>query len=271
MLVQRERFDVGDDLVLELFVFALLGGGQGIVLKLELDILFLQSTQFLVGIGDAVECFENLRLQFRFHRGERDVVFEVILVEIWLRNRRLHIAFDHFSGFRLGFAENKTINFRKPLALRAGISCFKINNVAQQNLAFVQLIAPDNDRLKGQRIFAQTGDHRLAAGLYALGNRDFAFAGQEFDGTHLAQIHAHRIISAVGRLCTLGFRGNSGALGFDEFAALFLIIRLGGDGWLSGFRLYLFLLDDIDAHFVEHRINIFDLVGGDFLGRQNFV
>ena len=43
------------------------------------------------------------------------------------------------------------------------------------------------------------GDHRLAAGLDALGDGDFAFARKQLNLPHLAQIHAHRIIGAVRR------------------------------------------------------------------------
>jgi hypothetical protein len=66
--------------------------------------------------------------------------------------------------------------------------------------AFVQLVAPDDDRLEGQRALAQAGDHRLAAGLDALGDGDFALARQQLHRAHLAQVHAHRIVGAVGRL-----------------------------------------------------------------------
>jgi hypothetical protein len=45
------------------------------------------------------------------------------------------------------------------------------------------------------------GDHRLAAGLDALGDGDLALARQQLHRAHLAQIHAHRIVGAVGRRC----------------------------------------------------------------------
>ena len=86
------------------------------------------------------------------------------------------------------------------LGVRALIGGFEIDDVAEQNLAFVQLVAPDDDGLEGERAFAQPGDHRLAAGLDALGDGDLALARQKLDGAHLAQIHAHRIVGALGRL-----------------------------------------------------------------------
>ena len=44
------------------------------------------------------------------------------------------------------------------------------------------------------------GDHGLAAGLDALGDGDFALAREKLDRAHLAQIHAHGIVGAVGGL-----------------------------------------------------------------------
>src|SRR5699024_12465660 len=40
----------------------------------------------------------------------------------------------------------------------------------------------------------------LAAGLDALGDRDLALAREQFDGAHLAQIHAHGIVGALAGL-----------------------------------------------------------------------
>ena len=40
---------------------------------------------------------------------------------------------------------------------------------------------------------------RLAA-LDALGELDFAFAGEQRNGAHLAQIHAHRIVGLVAEI-----------------------------------------------------------------------
>src|SRR5262249_45531742 len=51
---------------------------------------------------------------------------------------------------------------------------------------------------------AQAGDHRFAAGLDTFGDRDLALARQQLHRAHFAQIHAHRIIRALGRLLGLG-------------------------------------------------------------------
>ena len=95
--------------------------------------------------------------------------------------------------------------------------------------AFVELVAPDDDGLEGQRAFAQARDHRLAAGLDALGDGDFALARQQLDRAHLAQIHAHRIVGAVGRLL-LGGRGGDGRAGLlGKLVGVFLGVG-GGIG-----------------------------------------
>ncbi len=66
------------------------------------------------------------------------------------------------------------------------------------------------------------GDHRLAAGLDALGDGDFALARQQLDRAHLAQIHAHGIVGAVGGLGRA--RGDGGrARALDDLAALGLL------------------------------------------------
>ena len=95
--------------------------------------------------------------------------------------------------------------------------------------AFDELVTPDDDGLEGQRAFAQARDHRLAAGLDALGDRDFALAGQKLDRAHLAQVHAHRVVRAVGRLLggSLAHRDRMALGGLDEVTAVgFLLLGL---------------------------------------------
>ena len=74
------------------------------------------------------------------------------------------------------------------------------------------------------------GDHRFAAGLDALGDGDFALARQKLDRAHLAQIHAHGIVGAVGRLLLGGRRGNGRAGLLGKLVGVFLGVgrrRLG--------------------------------------------
>src|SRR5262249_16318697 len=58
-----------------------------------------------------------------------------------------------------------------------------------------------------------------APGFDALGDGDLALAGQKLDRAHFAQIHAHRIIRALGRLLGLGL-GRDLLLDLGQFAAL---------------------------------------------------
>src|SRR5580704_4631560 len=155
---------------------------------------------------------------------------------------------------------------RDLLGVGARIGRFEIDDVAQEDFAFVQFVAPDDDGLEGQRAFAQPRDHRLAAGLDALGDGDFALAREQLHRAHFAQIHADRIVGALGRLLGFGF-GRRLRRDFDELAGLTLFLL----------RLVLFLLvglgllglDDVDAHLVHDGEHVLDLLGGDLLGRHH--
>ena len=76
-------------------------------------------------------------------------------------------------------------------------SGIKVDDVAQQNVFAQKFVAPDGDRLEGQRAFTQARDHRVAASLDPFGDRNLAFTAQQFNRSHFAQIHADGIIGAV--------------------------------------------------------------------------
>ena len=152
------------------------------------------------------------------------------------------------------------------LGVGAGIGRFEIDDVAKEDLSLVEFVAPDDDGLEGQRAFAQARDHRLAAGLDALGDGDFALARQQFDRAHLAQIHADGIVGALAGLGLLDF-GDGLLRDLDQFVV----------GLVLGLFLVLFLavgvlgLGDVDAHVGEHRHDVLDLLGRGGVGRQHFV
>ena len=144
-----------------------------------------------------------------------------------------------------------------------------------RTLASFELVAPDDDRLEGQRALAEPRDHRLAAGLDALGDRDLTLAGEQLDRAHLAQIHPHRIVGALGRLqVALGLDRQGLARGVDHVAALGLLLVaaavLAGRALLAG-RFRVLVVDDVDALLAELAEHVLDLLRGKFLGRQNFV
>src|SRR5260370_7273385 len=53
---------------------------------------------------------------------------------------------------------------RHALGVRARIGGFQIDDVAQEHLAVVEFVAPDDDGLEGERALPQTANHRPPAG-----------------------------------------------------------------------------------------------------------
>ena len=264
VVVERQALHVDDDFIAQLVVGLLLLLGAGFAGHLLLELLVLLLAQLLVGAGDAVEGFQNLRLQLGFHGCQRQRVFVVVLIVELAFGRRFTALFGRRFG---GLPVNK--NGRRLLCLRAFIGRFEIDDIAEQNLAFVQLVAPDDDGLEGEGTFAQAGDHRFAAGLDALGDGDFALARQKLHRAHLAQVHAHWIVGALGRLGTGGGRRDGGLRGNRPAAALILVGLVGASG-LLGFLAF-FRVDDVDAHVGQHRHRVFDLLGGHLLRRKHGV
>jgi hypothetical protein len=167
------------------------------------------------------------------------------------RHHRLAVGADHRDWHRLG--------------VRSRIGRLEVDDVAQENLSLVELVAPDDDGLEGERALAQPGDHRLAAGLDALGDGDLAFAREQLARAHLAQIHAHRVVGALARFLGLGF-GRDLLPDLDHLAALGLGLFL----WLVSLRLLARLLglDHVDAHLAEHGEHVLELLGADLFRQR---
>ena len=271
------------------------------MLQLVLDVLVLQAAQPLVGVGNVVEGLHHLGLELGLDGGERERVLHIVVVEIAFGRRRLGaLAFLAVGalGRRLerGRARGRgrrRRRLRQPgagnrrragrrhdrlavgadhrrrhgLGVGAGIGRFEVDDVAQEDLALVELVAPDDDGLEGERALAQAGDHRFAAGLDALGDRDLALAREQLHRAHFAQIHAHRIVGALGRLLGLGL-GRDLLLDFDQLAALALGLLVGLLGLLLALFARLLGLDHVDAHLAEHRQNVFDLLGIDLFRQR---
>src|SRR3954453_12743490 len=156
---------------------------------------------------------------------------------------------------------------RHGLGVRAGIGRFEVDDVPQEHLSLVELVAPDDDGLERERALAQARDHRLAAGLDALGDGDLAFARQQLHRAHFAQIHAHGVVGTLGRLLGLGL-GRDLLLDFDQIAAFALGLLVGLLALLLAFLGRFLGFDDVDAHLAEHGENVLDLLGIDLLGGQ---
>ena len=287
-LVEPQRLHLGDDLFLELLVFALLRRRQRGVLQAEFDVLLLQAAQPLEGVGDVVEGLDHFRLELGLDGGERQRILHVVFVvvafggglgrilrsspsaspgalngvacggavgrrgrlhDLQMRRARHRRADSLRHRLAVGADDHRRLHL---LGIGTGVGRFEIDDVAQENFAFVEFVAPDDDGLEGQRAFAQARDHRLAAGLDALGDGDFALARQQLDRTHLAQIHAHRIVGALGRLFLLG-GGERLLLGLDDLAAgVVVIVVVGFVGGLLGLAVFcigVLGLDHVDAHF----------------------
>src|SRR5262249_56204968 len=100
--------------------------------------------------------------------------------------------------------------------------------------------------------------------LDALGDRDLALARQKLHRAHFAQVHAHRIIRALGRLLGLGL-GRDLLLNFDQFAALALGLFVGLLARLLSLFAWLLGLADLHSHLAEHGEHVLDLLGIDLL------
>src|SRR5215813_10768678 len=172
------------------------------------------------------------------------------------RHDRLAVGADHRRRHRFGVGP--------------GIGRFEVDDVAQEHLSLVELVAPNDDGLEGERALAQPGDHRFAAGLDALGDGDLALAREQLHRAHFAQIHAHRIIRALGRLLGLGL-GRDLLLDLDQLAALALGLLVGLLARLLAPFARLLGLDHVDAHLAEHGEHVLDLLGIDLLRGQHRV
>ena len=268
-----------------------------------------RAAQALERVRDRVEGLDHLRLELGLDGGERKRILHVVFVVIALgrglarilllavpgggitrrlewrggrrrrgRRRRLHDLEMRCAGNRradglrnrlaIGTDDHRHLHL---LGVGTGVGRLKVDDVAEEDFSFVELVAPDDDGLEGQRAFAEARDHRFAAGLDALGNGDFAFAREQLDRAHLAQVHAHGVVGAFGRLFLFGGRQRL-RLGLDDFRAGILVVVVGFLGRLFAvFGIGVFGLDHVDAHLIEHRVDVLDLVGGHFARGHDFV
>jgi hypothetical protein len=273
VVVQVQRVDHLHDLGAQGLVFLLVRRTEGAVLvecRRHAGVLHLGELGEIG--GDGVEGFEHARLERCLHRGQRHVggVFVLVLViilgdgvPVGVQLGALVLGLVRLLGLvgGLGFDDRGSVGGLLVKLIAEG--GFQVDDVAQQNFLFQKLVTPDGDGLEGQRAFAQPRDHGVAAGLDALGDGDLALAGQQFDTAHLAQVHAHRVVCPVELFRPRAAHGHvAPAHGGHLGRGGFLVLAVGD------FLAFLFL-GDLDAHFVQHRHDILDLVGTDLVGRQH--
>ncbi len=98
--------------------------------------------------------------------------------------------------------------------------------------------------MEGDRRLAQTHDHHVASGFDPLGDGDFTFAAEQFDRTHFAQIHAHRIVRAFSGCGLFGSRlGRSLAVLFGVGRDFLDLVR-----FFSGSLGIFVAFDDLHTH-----------------------
>ena len=267
--VELDALDLGGQLLAELLILLLVarriigaGAERG-------EARLLQLGEFLVERGDRRELLERGRLQRLFHLGEG----KGVILFLFLDRARIaplgHVVFlvgdDLFLGLFV-FLDRRTGVLLADLVVAAFFALgdlvgrralrqhrLEIEDLAQLHRAFVEVVRPFDDRVEGDRAFAQAPDHDVAAGLDALGDGDFALAAEQFDRAHLAQIHAHRIVGAVDRFL-LDRRGRARPAVVERID-LFLVGLLG----LRVLVVAIVILDDIDAHLRQLGHDVLDL------------
>jgi hypothetical protein len=256
--------DLGAELLVDLLV---LPGEAAILVQRGRDALVLHFGKVDVILRDAVERFQDAGLQRRFHGREAHVGLVVLVVVVILGDGvavrvQFRLVLGLLGGFGVGIGDGRHHRFVVVLAHATAEGGVEVDDVAQQDVLVEKFVAPDGDRLEGQRAFAKARDHRVASGLDPLGDGDLALAAQQFDRPHLAQVHAHRVVGAVELLGLGRGDGHLAAGGrFDHLGrALLLAVILG-----------FLVLDDVDAHFAEHRHHVLDLLGADLIGRKDGV
>ncbi len=95
--------------------------------------------------------------------------------------------------------------------------------------------------------------HDLANALFnALGDFDFAFPRQKFDGAHFAHVHAYRVSCTV----LFSFDGCKGGGGFGRCDLVGGTFAAGNQQGVRIGRCFI----NIDAHVVDHLDDVFNLI-----------
>jgi len=129
-----------------------------------------------------------------------------------------------------------------------------VDQFVDAQLVLFDLRCHVEDLLDGERARRNGLHHMAQTFLDALGDFDFALAGEQVDRAHFAHVHAHRIGGAAEFRIDRGQR----LLGFGHH--VFVCDGGGGSLHQQGFGIRR-LVVDLDAHIVDHADHAFDLVG----------
>jgi len=118
----------------------------------------------------------------------------------------------------------------------------------------VQLVVVQN-HLHDRRQQAQRGLDLAQTFLDALGDGDFALAGQQLHRAHLAHVHAYR----VGGAAAFGVQRSQRGGRFLGGGLIDLAVARGLAGQQQGFGIRGHFMDG-NAHAVDHADDVFDLL-----------
>ena len=129
-------------------------------------------------------------------------------------------------------------------------------HVGQTGLAVAHPLVFAEDERGGLRETGEGGIDLLEAFLDALGDGDFAFPGEQFDGAHFTHVHAHRI----GGAAEFAVHRDQGLSGFLGGSLVGFVDGVVVQQQFVGFRGH---FPDGDPHVVDHVDDVFDLIGID--------
>ena len=208
--VELDAFDFGGELFRKRFVFLFLGAGKNLALGHQVDALLLELFELAEEVGDTREAFDGIRLERGFHLSKgHGVVLFLFVVALGRTFLALLAVFFRILVF-IVVANGRTGGFLGNLAVVVFILArfhllgrgflrqhgIEIEDLAQLHFLGIERFGPLDDGVEGNRALTQAHDHHVAAGFDALGDRDFAFAAEQFDRAHFAQVHADRVIGA---------------------------------------------------------------------------
>ncbi len=207
--------------------------------------------QLLVGLLQLPEV--NARL-FRIRSGIGGCIITIIIIVI---ADGIVIVFISAAGARFlggGFLGTGDLLFNRIGIDDAG------NQVIQSHLARFHAFIAAQQRRGRLRVHGQRLEDLGEAILDALGDHDFAFAGQQFNGTHFAHVHAH----GIGGAAKLAVNGDQVGGGF---LCRILVSRVLGAGEQQRIGVRRHFVHQ-DTHVVDHADDVFDLLRiDDFVGQ----